>query len=150
MPRRSKDERTYVVLSPTTINRENTSISTSFVYSPSRSVSRETSTDTKIAPQKIVNKNYAFKSDYDYSPSVSRDIDYEYEPINRNSQSYRTKYAPSFKAKASLTYAPETHDSLTYRPQLKSVFKPQPILVSNYQALKDYYAYIIQLLSLLR
>ncbi len=151
MPRRkSTDEKTYVVLSPTNINKRSASISTSYVYSPSRSISTETVTDTKIAPQRIINKNYAYKLDYDYSPSVYRDIDYDYEPTKNVSEFFRTKYAPSFKTKASLTYTPQTSDSLTYKPEPKIMFKPQYVFVSNYQTLKDYYAYLIQLLSLLR
>jgi hypothetical protein len=151
MPRRkSTEEKTYVVLSPTNINKRSSSISTSYVYSPSTNLSTETVTDRKYAPQRIINRNYAYKLDSDYSPSVSSYVDYDYEPKKSTSESFRTKYAPSFKTKTSLTYAPQTDDNLIYKPELHSVFKPQFVFVSNYQTLKDYYAYLLQLLSLLR
>jgi hypothetical protein len=132
------------------IPRRNWFIPESVVDSPSTTIDTDTVTDEKYASQTILNKNYAYELDYDHSPQISRDVDYDYEPINKNFKSYKTKIAPSFKAKASLTYSPQANDNLTYQPELHSVFKPQFIFVSNEQTIKDYYDYIIQLLSLLR
>jgi len=150
MPRKSADLKSIIYYAPTNISKTETSESTSLTYSPSRSYSRETSKALKYAPQRTINRVYVIRTNVDYAPAFSSVNDYDYEPLFYNSRKYITKFAPSVTLKSSTRYAPESRQSFNYQPVFSTTFKPQPVLVSNYDTLNSYFSFLVRLLKVLR
>jgi len=118
-------------------------------YSPS--ISRELSPyrAIKYAPIRLSEAYGIFRPVYDYSPFTFRSLSSDYAPQNYNVQGFFQKYAPITEHDLYTRYAPYSNRSLIYEPIIASKFKPQPIVISNAQALKDYYDYLIELLTIL-
>jgi hypothetical protein len=147
LPIETKDVSYYA---PSKIRKTNRALNSSYTYAPTISLSSDTSRSFKYAPKESFKRSYATRLSYDYSPSRSYNIAYYEEPITNQSLKFDTKYAPSIKVKTASTYAPEVSEVLNYQPALITRFKPQPVVVSNYDMLNSYFTFLVQLLKALR
>jgi len=138
------------IYSPSTVRKNRRSSNVSISYSPSNSRSNSYSYSNKYAPSTAYANYRILKRYVDDSPSTSLSYSDDYAPTFYRSNVVKEKYAPSSGIEYYLRYAPSNDETLDYDPILISRFKPQILVTSNYGSLRDYYAYLINLLSVLR
>jgi len=139
-----------IAYSPRVLRKRERSNNHSSTFAPATNTSTSYSRSDKYAPktnneQYIINKNY-----HNYSPSTEEVISTDYSPKFSYASYYKQKYAPDTEYETSVRYAPSIEDDFDYAPVFVTRFKPQPIVISNHEALDSYYHYIIQLLKVLR
>ena len=91
----------------------------------------------EYAPSSNLQRYSIGKTSTDYSPSVSRSYYSDYAPSTRYSTGIAVKYAPNTDYQTYDRYAPYSKEVIVYEPVLVSRFKPQPVLVSNYDMINS-------------
>jgi len=139
-----------VVNSPTKKAKRVISANRSIDYSPYVTYDFSPSTYNEIAPTTNLQRYNISKASVDYSPSLYHSLYSDYAPSNSYSTGIRIKYSPYTDYQTYDRYAPYTKEVVVYEPVLVSRFKPQPLIVSNYDMITSYFRYIVDLLSILR
>jgi len=134
---------------PIMLRKSRKNLTRSIDYSPSISRDLSPSRSMRYAPVKLSESYGVFRPVYDYSPFIFRSQSSDYAPQNYDVRGSFQKYAPIREDNLYSRYAPYSNRSLLYEPVIAYKFKPQPVIVSNIQALKDYYEYLIELLTIL-
>jgi len=158
--------RTRVVFYPA-INENVLSTDTSFTNSPTivfkSNVNR--SYNNKFSPFTSYNSSYDYSSDFsptnirqtyrtnkffsNTSPKTYQSFYSDYAPYNYRSNDIRYKYAPFTDYQYYNRYSPSLETYTDYKPVLVSRFKPQPVIVNNRKTLRDYFDYVLGLLTIL-
>jgi len=120
------------------------------VFAPTTGRFNSYDTDTRYSPETYLRRKSETRSYYDYNPSFHSNTYYDYSPTNYFSQKFRQKYSPISNYVNFNRYAPSQEEELYYEPKMVSRFKPQVVLVSNYDTLDSYYNYVIKLLNTIR
>jgi len=138
------------VYSPRSIRKNRRDTSRTTVDQPFTYNNKDNSNDVRIAYSTIRNNTRVNRYYRDYSPSTSLSFSEDYAPTYYRSTDIKQRIAPFTDYDYYLRYSPTNDESLEYQPILISRFRPQVLVTSNYGTLKDYYAYLLNLLSVLR
>jgi hypothetical protein len=139
-----------LVDSPKRKSKRLSSITRDTDYSPYITYDFSPSYYDEYAPSTNLSRYVIGKTTSDYSPSVSRSYYSDYAPSTNLSTSLVSKYAPNTDYQTYYRNAPYTKEVIVYDPMFVSRFRPQPLLVSNYDMINSYFRYVIDLLRVLR
>jgi hypothetical protein len=138
------------IYSPTNIRKNSVSTANYTINGRTEYRYRSSGIGVKNAPQRYTS---SYKIDYDtnvFAPSGYVSTTSVRSPTNYRSTSLRYKYAPYDYYKYYLRYAPYDEETLNYVPILATTYRPQPVIISNNETIRDYYEYLINLLMTLR
>jgi hypothetical protein len=137
------------VYNPILLRKEQRAINRNFIYSPLIERRRLGSFFIDYAPETVTQTYNILRSHYTFSPFAFRSFDRNYSPQEFKTFESVQKYSPFSEYNSFNRYSPFIDKSLIYKPVVISKHKPQPLIITNAQTLKDYYDYLVRLLSIL-
>jgi len=120
------------------------------VFAPSTGRVSSYDIDTEYSPKSYFKQSLKNKSYYDYNPLYYNDTYLDYTPRGYYSLKASDRYSPSDSYERNIKFRPVEKETLDYEPKLRSVFKPQIVVTSNYYVLDSYYNFLVRLLKVLR